>query len=111
VKKPKKDSRLSFFTSFFIEKENDLVFYNYERQACVFKAGDLLRNFNGNDYRVMENYVVPIPVIVWQAKEQKEKGGRSLLGWIYRRKHLLELGGTHYEERIFHNHRHESLFR
>jgi DNA-binding cell septation regulator SpoVG len=64
VKEPKEAGRLSFFTSFFIEKENnfmsisvnDLVFYNYERQACVFKAGDLLHNFNGNDYRVMENY-------------------------------------------------------
>jgi hypothetical protein len=64
VKEPKKASRLSFFTSFFVKKENDfmsisvndLVFYNYERQACVFKAGDLLHNFNGNDYRVMENY-------------------------------------------------------
>jgi hypothetical protein len=35
---------------------NDLVFYHYERQPCVFKPGELLRNFNGNDYRVMENY-------------------------------------------------------
>jgi hypothetical protein len=35
---------------------NDLAFYHYERQPCVFKPGELLRNFNGNDYRVMENY-------------------------------------------------------
>ena len=34
----------------------DLVVYHYERQPSAFKVGELLHNFNGNDYRVMENY-------------------------------------------------------
>lgn len=34
----------------------DLVVYHYEKQPSDFKAGELLHNFNGNDYRVMENY-------------------------------------------------------
>jgi hypothetical protein len=44
-----------------------------------------------DDNASVQNYVVSIPVVIWQAEEQKEKGGRSLLGWIYRRKHLLGL--------------------
>lgn len=35
---------------------NDLVVYRYEKQPSDFKVGDLVHNFNGNDYRVMENY-------------------------------------------------------
>lgn len=35
---------------------NDLVIYHYEKQPSDFKVGELLHNFNGNDYRVMENY-------------------------------------------------------
>lgn len=35
---------------------NDLVVYHYEKQPSDYKAGELLHNFNGNDYRVMENY-------------------------------------------------------
>jgi len=35
---------------------NDLVVYHYEKQPSDFKAGELLHNFNGTDYRVMENY-------------------------------------------------------
>lgn len=35
---------------------NDLVVYHYEKQPSDYKAGELLYNFNGNDYRVMENY-------------------------------------------------------
>ena len=35
---------------------NDLVVYHYEKQPSDFKVGELLHNFNGNDYRVMENY-------------------------------------------------------
>ena len=35
---------------------NDLVVYRYEKQLSDFKVGDLVHNFNGNDYRVMENY-------------------------------------------------------
>ena len=32
---------------------NDLVVYRYEKQPADFKTGELLHNFNGNDYRVM----------------------------------------------------------
>ena len=35
---------------------NDLVVYHYEKQTSDFKVGELLHNFNGNDYRVMEDY-------------------------------------------------------
>lgn len=35
---------------------NDLVVYHYEKQSSGFKVGELLHNFNGNDYRVMEDY-------------------------------------------------------
>lgn len=35
---------------------NDLVVYHYEKQPSDFKVGELLHNFNGNDYRVMEDY-------------------------------------------------------
>jgi hypothetical protein len=35
---------------------NDLVIYHYEKQPADFKTGMLLHNFNGNDYRVMEDY-------------------------------------------------------
>ena len=35
---------------------NDLVVYHYEKQTADFKTGELLHNFNGNDYRVMEDY-------------------------------------------------------
>lgn len=34
----------------------DLVVYHYEKQLADFKVGELLHNFNGNDYRVMEDY-------------------------------------------------------
>lgn len=34
----------------------DLVVYHYEKQPSGFKVGEMLHNFNGNDYRVMEDY-------------------------------------------------------
>ena len=35
---------------------SDLVVYRYEKQPSDFKVGELLHNFNGKDYRVMEDY-------------------------------------------------------
>lgn len=34
----------------------DLVVYHYEKQPFDFKVGEMLHNFNGNEYRVMEDY-------------------------------------------------------
>ncbi len=34
----------------------DLVVYHYEKQPSGFKVGEMLHNFNGNEYRVMEDY-------------------------------------------------------
>lgn len=35
---------------------SDLVVYHYEKQPSSYKTGELIHNFNGNDYCVMENY-------------------------------------------------------